>query len=438
VSVRTHSRLVGAVAVSVALVAGGCTGGTGGDTRSPDAVASDAPPTTEATGPAPTPPEVARVSAPRRGGSLLLHGKYPRQTSRCVDHEQPTFDARYPGTLFVRRAGDGSLTLMLALPFESYLSGIAEVPPSWPREALKAQAIAARSYALATTGWSGEEGDELDTAICSTAACQVYRGIPVPFEPSVRRWWRAVRQTRGQVIVYDERPAETLYFSTSNGRTYGNEDVFGSAPLPYLRPIEEHDDGASPTSRWRVTLPFEDLATFLELAGEWPGGRIRSVRLRGAEVIVAGPGTSRTIGARTFRDAVNAWAPCLEPDRYPPLSPNGTRLPVSVPSMWVEISRTRGGVVLDGRGWGHGVGMVQWGAYGKARRGLSAEEILAFYYGGFGPQPFPEPGLIHVRVASGLTSLRIRPSEPGARINGEEVGRGTILVTGGDTLTIRS
>jgi hypothetical protein len=82
--------------------------------------------------------------------------------------------------------------------------------------------------------------------------------------------------------------------------------------------------------------------------------------------------------------------------------------------------------------------MVQWGAYGKARRGLSAEEILAFYYGGFGPQPFPEPGLIHVRVASGLTSLRIRPSEPGARINGEEVGRGTILVTGGDTLTIRS
>jgi len=78
-------------------------------------------------------------------------------------------------------------------------------------------------------------------------------------------------------------------------------------------------------------------------------------------------------------------------------------------------------VIVTGRGWGHGAGMVQWGAYGKARRGLPADEILASYYGGLHPKPYPEPGLIHVQVGSGLTSLGIVPSGPGARLNDEEL-----------------
>ena len=69
------------------------------------------------------------------------------------------------------------------------------------------------------------------------------------------------------------------------------------------------------------------------------------------------------------------------------------------------MTLTSGGdaAVAVGRGWGHGAGMVQWGAYGKARRGLSASDILAYYYGGLRPETYPEPGLIHVQVASGLT-----------------------------------
>jgi hypothetical protein len=74
--------------------------------------------------------------------------------------------------------------------------------------------------------------------------------------------------------------------------------------------------------------------------------------------------------------------------------------------------------------------MVQWGAYGKARRGLSAEEILAFYYGGLRPEPYPEPGLIHVQIADGLTSLRLEPSRPGARLNGERLEPGAVVVLG--------
>ena len=377
-----------------------------------------------------------RLVAPD-GGSFLVRGTYPRVRSMCVDHEQPRLTARYPGMLSVERSQDGTLALTATLPFEEYLEGIAEVPPSWPRSALEAQAIAARSYALATTGWSGAEGETLPTAICATTSCQVYRGIPVPFDPDVRRWYGAVRRTSGEVLLFDGRPADTVYFSTSNGQTYGNDEVFGSAPLEYLRPVVENDDGASPTSHWTVRLPFDDLATFLHESGDWPPARpISSATLEGSAVEVSGAGASRSIDLGTFRDAVNTWAPCLEPDRYPTSSWTGTPLPITIPSRWLSASSEADAVVLTGRGWGHGAGMVQWGAYGKAMRGFSASEILAFYYGGLRPERYPEPGLIHVQVASGLIALRVVPSAAGATLNGQELGSGPVSITGGDQLTV--
>jgi SpoIID/LytB domain protein len=369
---------------------------------------------------------------PSEGGSLLVRGTYPRVTSRCVDQERRWLLARYPGELTVDRADDGMLSLTVTLPFERYLQGIAEAPPSWPTAALEAQAIAARSYALATTGWDGEEGETLATPICATSACQVYRGIPVPRSSVVRRWYAAVRRTEGEVLLYDGRPAETVYFSTSNGGTYGNEDVFGSAPLPYLRPVVERDDGASTLSRWQVRIPFADLAAFLHEAEEWGRARpISEVSLAGGVVTVSGAGVTRSMDLSTFREAVNSWAPCLEPGRYPPAP-----LPVTIPSRWVRLSTDGDAMVATGRGWGHGVGMVQWGAYGKALRGLSAPDILAFYYGGLRPEAYPEPGLIHVQVASGLLELRVVPSDAGAALDGRELGRERVTISGGDQLTV--
>ncbi len=181
---------------------------------------------------------------PPPGGSFLVRGRYPFVPTRCRDAERPTLTGRFPGTLHVRRSDDGTMTVTAALPFDRYLEGIAEVPPSWPMAALEAQAIAARSYALATTGWSGDEGQTLDQPICATTSCQVYRGIPVPPNPTHRRWVRAVRRTDGEMLLHDGRPATTVYFSTSDGRTYTNEEIFGSTPLPYLRSVVERDDGA--------------------------------------------------------------------------------------------------------------------------------------------------------------------------------------------------
>jgi len=408
--------------------------GSPGPGSPPAASAVSGSPEEGATSAAPSPSgssEAVRIRPPR-GGSFLVRGTYPKVRSKCVRPEQPSLLARYPGTLSVERSSDGTLALTVTLPFERYLEGIAEVPPTWPREALEAQAIAARSYALATTGWSGAQGETLRTPICATTSCQVYAGVPVPFDPAVRRWYAAVRSTSGQVLLYDGRPAEAVYFSTSNGRTYGNDAVFGSDPLPYLRPVVERDDGASPTADWSVQVSFGDLARFLSRGGHWPGSRsISSVRLEGSRVVVSGEGASRSMDVDTFRDAVNEWAHCLEPARYPT-----DALPLTIPSEWLSVSSGRGAAVVSGRGWGHGVGMVQWGAYGKARRGLSAPDILAYYYGGLRPQRYPEPGLIHVQVASGLRALRVTPSGPGATLDGRELGSERVSIAGGDRLTV--
>lgn len=426
----------------LALTLGGCTSpsqqspevpspsATTGSQVSPTVTGSPSP--SPSPSPAATPaPTSLEIAPPRPRATSLVQGVYPRVRSRCVNHSRATLTGRYPGTLTIERADDGTLSLTARITFEDYLEGIAEVPPSWPAAALQAQAIAARSYALASTGWTGE-GETLDEPICSTTSCQVYRGIPIAPSPDIERWYRAVRATRGQILLYEGRPATTFYFSTSNGQTYGNEEVFGGDPLPYLRPVTETDDGASSTAHWSVDVGFADLARFLHAAGEWPGSKaITQVGLDGGTVTVSGPGGSRSMDLGTFRDAVNAWGPCLAPDRYP-----AGGLPTTIPSRWLTLSSGPDGITVTGRGWGHGVGMVQWGAYGKARRGLSASDILSFYYGGFRPEPFPEPGLIDVQIASGLSTFRIRPSAPGTTVNGEPLEGRRIVVTGGDELVV--
>jgi len=382
-------------------------------------VSSSASPTT-----APIAADRVLLHAPA-GRSFLVHGAYPHHRSPCKHPEQPRLLARYPGSIEVRRADDGTLSLTVTLPFESYLRGIAEVPPTWPMAALEAQAIAARSYALATTGWSGQQGETLATPICATTSCQVYGGMPVtPMPGTGWRWYAAVGRTAGLVLLYGGRPADTVYFSTSNGQTYGNDVVFGSAPLPYLRPVAERDDGASPTSRWQVRVGFHDLATFLHRAHLWPAtARIAAVSGDGDTVTVTdGAGTPHAIDGSDFRDAVNEWAPCLRPGLYPP-SP----LPITIPSRWMDASSSNGAAVVTGRGWGHGVGMVQWGAYGKALHGWSASRILAYYYGGLTPQRYPEPGLIHVEVASGLRSVWLHASGSGATLNGRPLRPGAVV-----------
>jgi len=383
--------------------------------------------------PAPAVPAPARVRVEADpGASLLVHGEYPRSTSRCVNAEQPLLHARYRGTVEVRKQADGSLSLIGELGFEDYVKGIAEVPRSWHMEALRAQVIAARTYAMRRLqlGTSGGPGYDL----CATTACQVYLGMGVEAGPHGERWVEAVDQTAGQVLLYQGKPADTLYSSTSPGYTLGNEVVFGGEPLPYLRPMKETDDTGSPVSRWTVRIPLPDLARFLSAQGLWPGGPITETTIRKTRMVLRGGGEKLNITNEDLRDVMNAVAACLDAD-YPARRKDGSRLPQAVPSDWFTASRDGDDLLLEGRGWGHAVGMVQWGAKGKADRGLDHREILAAYYGGLRPAPVRTPDTIRVLIAEGLTRVTIAPRGQARLVSGGTSGP-PWLVKGGKRLRV--
>jgi stage II sporulation protein D len=345
-----------------------------------------------------------RIEAPT-GETLLVHGTYPPVDSGCLgEDEQPVLHGRHRGAIEIRRSEDGSLSVIGDLGFEDYVKGIAEVPPDWPIEAMKAQTVAARSYALSHL----DPGGMYD--LCATTYCQVYAGAGVELGPWGDRWSRAVEATAGEALLFGGEPAQTFYFSTSNGRTYGNEVVFGGSPLPYLRGIQERDDRASPLSRWRVEVPFDELARFLTAAGSWSGGPIRRISVGDGAFTVHGRRGRAVLSKDSLRDALNETASCLAPARYPPVEPEGVRLPSTVPSIWFRGRVAGRALVLEGRGWGHGIGMVQWGAYGKAERGMSYGEILAAYYGGLRPRETDVPATIRVLIATDLTSVSVVPS----------------------------
>jgi stage II sporulation protein D len=376
-------------------------------------------------------PSRVRFTTPM-GESVLVHGEYPPVSSSCVEPYQPLLHARYRGTIEVSRAEDGSLRLISELSFEDYVKGIAEVPRDWPIAALKAQVVAARTYALNRYGFAETSGD---WDLCATTECQVYVGMRVEAGPWGDRWVRAVQETTGQVLLYRGMPAVTYYSSTSPGRTFDVEDRFGGEALPYLRGVEEDDDGASPLSRWRVEVPFEDLARFLEVEGLWPGGRIAQASVRGAGFRISGR-RQVILTKDELRDALNDSASCLAPDRYPTSEPDGYRLPQTVPSVWYRARQEGSSLVLEGRGWGHGIGMVQWGAYGKAKRGMPYEDILAAYYGGLRPQAGDLPGRIRILVAEGLRRVTVVPSATGELDPAVDAGAPWVI-TGGRRLRVR-
>jgi len=315
---------------------------------------------------------------------------------------------RFLGTVELLPRGDG-IDVVNELGFDTYLYGLAEVPQSWPEAVLDAQVIAARSYA-----WrSIQRGTFRDYDICATVACQVFRGAEILLGSNGDRWRDAVDRTSGQVLVDGGEPILARYFSTSGGRTYANDEVFpSSGSFPYLRAIADPYDALSPLHRWEVRFSRDDfdliLAEGRTLAAAVP---VASIERLGpaddprAEVRVTGQdGRSVTVRAIVLRDFVSSRAVALFPDRYPPLRPDGARpLPSTVPTTryGIEVSATE--VVLHGLGWGHGVGMGQWGAHARALEGQSANQILAAYYNGLEPVRAPD---LPDRIRAGMGRAR--------------------------------
>ncbi|HVL81006.1 MAG TPA: SpoIID/LytB domain-containing protein [Actinomycetota bacterium] len=312
----------------------------------------------------------------------------------------------YRGDLEVRRSGAG-LSVVNVVDLESYVMGIAEVPPSWPLEALKAQAVAARTYALweMTNGAYRSRGYD----ICGTVACQVYSGVSAERRRGGERWVRAVRETAGQVLLHGGEPILARYHASSGGRTLPNEIVYPSSGAhPYLEGVADEPDSVSPLSSWTVRFTYEemreilrkafDLAGVLETIEADPDRRRLVIRTQGGQL---------EMNIVRFRREVSDAAHRLYPSRFPSERSDGRLLPITLPSSRFTVTKEADGFRVDGRGYGHGVGMSQWGAKGRADRGDDHVAILGAYYGGLKPQRWTGATKLRVGLRSGAEETRV-------------------------------
>jgi peptidoglycan hydrolase-like amidase len=206
---------------------------------------------------------------------------------------------------------------VLALGMQKYIYGLGEVPASWPQAALRAQAIAGRTYAYRSIESSGQHRTPCDCALYDSSIDQVYSG-DAKRTGSGRYWnhWkRAVKRTRNMVILYHGDPIEALYSSSSGGHTENNENVWGGAPIPYLRGVRDRADrvSANPNYRWTRAMGLRDFARRLRSAyGIGSFKRIKLLRpfgVSGRVTVVKGPrrGGARVAGRRrTVR--VSGWS----------------------------------------------------------------------------------------------------------------------------------
>ena len=214
-------------------------------------------------------------------------------------------NGRYRGAIVLRRAA--ALVLVVDdVRLESYLRGVvpAEMPAGWLAQALRAQSVVARSYALT----SRRPGEPFD--VFADTRSQVYRGVGAEHP----RTDSAVEATRGIVLMHGSGVARTLFHSSSGGRTASVEEVFGGPPVPYLRSVEDPFDRGSPYHDWTVTLSDEQaarqLATVLRgdlldvrVVARTPSGRAASVRVTGTLGSVDVPGVT----ARTLLGLRSSW-----------------------------------------------------------------------------------------------------------------------------------
>lgn len=283
------------------------------------------------------------------------------------------------------------LTVVNVVPVEEYLYGVVgkEMSPSWHREALKAQAVAARTYAISHKNYFASRGFDMTDDTSS----QIYAGINGE-SPSVIA---AVDATRGEILTYGGKPIDAFFCSTAGGWTENSENVWGSR-IPYLRGVSD-DSSRMPSYRWSVTTTPEKLAANLTAAGKGIG-KVRSITLSplGKRPMAV---SDRGVSGRVLSMTVNGSAGSVR------VTGNAFQSIYGLKSTLFDFSQ--GGAVPDpdsgrkgrsatmtvkagvpitiyGYGWGHGLGMSQYGAYQMAQEHGSADTyyrtILTHYYTG--------------------------------------------------------
>jgi len=258
------------------------------------------------------------------------------------------------------RVKDEETGKVLNVVFEDYIKGVlaGEMGASFPLEALKAQAVAARSYAM----YKMEKTKQDDYDIVNTVTNQVYltdedlkEKWKDEYQTKINKIKNAVVETRGQYMTYDGEIVEALFFSTSSGKTENSEDVFTSK-VPYLRSVSS-DDSLSPVYTDTAIIKKIDFYSKLnlEIADKLnienkettETGRIKKIIINGTEF------TGRDVASK-----------------------------LELRSNHFEILETEENIIINTKGYGHGVGMSQYGALAMAKKGYTYDEILKHYYTG--------------------------------------------------------
>jgi stage II sporulation protein D len=245
--------------------------------------------------------------------------------------------------------GKAQLQVVNVLPLEDYLTGVlgSEMPQSFPLEALKAQAVAARTYALNKKLEQYGQPFHLGSSVLS----QVYRGL----EAEDDRTRDAVEATKGLVLTWMLQPIEAYFHSSCGGRTESGLEAL-NRDLPYLQAVDCPCGGLA-SSHWKLALGATELKALgaakgspLQVQGRSPTGRARKVSMG-----------ARVVDAVTFRERVGY---------------------MKLKSLSFEVEKAKDGYVLEGKGFGHGAGLCQWGARVFAEKGWDYRKILSHYYPG--------------------------------------------------------
>lgn len=301
----------------------------------------------------------AEVRAGGAPGALLVDGKrWPDAVAIFTADALIRADGRELSRwVEVRRTRSG-LAVIEVLPMEDYVAGVVsgETPATFPPEARRAQAVAARTFALGRKLEAVSAGRGWDLG--ATVVSQVFVGAGAA-DPGARD---AAKGTAGEVLVLGQEPVETYFHSSCGGRTEDGLSALGRG-YEYLSGVECGRCDGAPGAHWRQVIPAGELGRAAGLGGAVTSVAIveRSATGRAARVELAAGRRRVTLAGSDLRRRLG-W----------------TRLR----SLAFDVEEVKGGFAFAGRGSGHGAGLCQWGAAGFAREGRGYREILAHYYPG--------------------------------------------------------
>jgi stage II sporulation protein D len=319
-------------------------------------------------------------------------------------------ERNYRGDFKFNTDSNGKLIVVNILPINEYLYGVLprEMAKDWPLEALKAQALSARTYLYKNMGKFSSYGFD----ICSTTSCQVYGGYD--YEGPISN--QAVDETINDVILYNNELINAYYHSSSGGWTENSENVWTSK-IPYLIGKEDPYSIDAPNANWTLIYSGDMLSEKLISAGYnidevlhvqidsiSPNKRVQKITFNGTalSVTLEKEGIRRVLGTTIFKSiyydvSIGNKYKILQSSGETESNLNGKKIitskglsNITENSNYILLSKDTQTTIqaskvqffFSGHGYGHGIGMSQWGAYNMANLGFNYDEIIKFYYTG--------------------------------------------------------